>query len=264
MACPVACNFSLTTSLSRCEVRKSFSSPTQVTSVFAHARVSSPSSHVASSLRSLSTSPSSSRSLSHRVNSLASFSSTYNGIPSSSLLPSLLPSTLKQSSALRVRARGGDGSVDFPQRAIAALAYFLPLLDGMRYGKFLFIQYPVTYKLIEPLTPIIRAYNSFPYAGFIAFFVLYILIIQNQSYSRYVRFNCMQAVVLDVLMILPSLIERLIPSSRGLAFDFIVLLNNTVFIYLIFCFGYGVIYCLLGRTPKLPIVADAAEAQVPF
>lgn len=74
----------------------------------------------------------------------------------------------------------------------------------------------------------------------------------------------MQAVVLDILMILPALVERLIAPSGGIGLDFIILVYNTVFIYLFSCFVFGVGSCLLGKTPRLPIVADAAEAQVPF
>ena len=43
-----------------------------------------------------------------------------------------------------------------------------------------------------PLEPLLRVYFSFPLAGLIAFFAVYIGIINNQSFGRYVRFNAMQ------------------------------------------------------------------------
>ena len=33
-----------------------------------------------------------------------------------------------------------DGKVDIPSRALASASYMLPLLDGLRYGRYLFMQ----------------------------------------------------------------------------------------------------------------------------
>jgi hypothetical protein len=37
---------------------------------------------------------------------------------------------------------------------------------------------------------------------------------------------------------------------------------NTIFLFLFACVAYGVGSCLVGQTPRLPLVADAADAQV--
>ncbi|EFJ17591.1 hypothetical protein SELMODRAFT_68710, partial [Selaginella moellendorffii] len=160
-----------------------------------------------------------------------------------------------------VEARGG-GSVDAVDRLVAAVSYLLPLFDGIQYGRYLFMQFPVLEQALEPLFPLLRAYKSFPYASFVAFFVLYLTVVRNQSFSRYVRFNAMQAVVLDVLTIVPNLVERTFGPARGLGYSLLVSFYNTVFLFLVACFAYGVISCVLGRTPRLPFVADAADAQI--
>ncbi|CAI5458763.1 unnamed protein product [Closterium sp. Yama58-4] len=166
--------------------------------------------------------------------------------------------------AVRVSARGGGGSVGVPERIISAAVYFLPLLDGARYARFLYAQYPFTRVLLDPIIPLVQAYNSFPYAGLILFFLLYLAIIRNQNLDRYVRYNAMQAVILDILMILPSLLERLFAGNDGISLQLTIIFYNTVFLYLFACFVFGVVSCLLGKTPRLPIVAEAADAQVPF
>lgn len=51
----------------------------------------------------------------------------------------------------------------------------LPLLDGLRYGKFFLPQFPAFATLLLPLDPIIRLYFSFPFAGLILFFGVYLV-----------------------------------------------------------------------------------------
>ena len=41
-----------------------------------------------------------------------------------------------------------------------------------------------------------------------------------------------------------------------------VTIYNTIFLFLFVCVAYGVASCLSGRTARIPLVADAADAQV--
>lgn len=93
---------------------------------------------------------------------------------------------------------------------------------------------------------------------------LYLLVVNNPRYSRYVRFNCYQAILLDILLILPGLVERSFSPSGGAGLEALILFYNTVFLFIFSCFAFGSISCLLGKEPRLPVVADAADAQVPF
>lgn len=203
---------------------------------------------------------------------LSSSASLSPSLPSLSahLSASRGPQLPPRSRVVRVQARGGgggggDGSIEASQRILSALVYFLPLLDGARYARFLYSQYPFTRVVLDPLLPLVQAYNSFPYAGLILFFALYLAVIRNPSFNRYVRYNAMQAVILDILMILPSLFERLFAGGNDpIVFQLTVIFYNTVFLYLFSCFGFAVVSCLLGKTPRLPLVAEAADAQVPF
>lgn len=148
------------------------------------------------------------------------------------------------------------------ERVVAAVSYFLPLLDGIQYGRYFFQQFPAAESAFYPLFPLLQAYKSIPYSNLIVFFTLYLGVVRNDRTSRYVKFNAMQAVVLDVLLILPQVIERIVSPRSGFGFQIFVLLYNTLFLFLVVSFVYGVISCLLGNTPRLPLVADAADAQV--
>ncbi|KAJ7287923.1 hypothetical protein O6H91_05G127700 [Diphasiastrum complanatum] len=161
---------------------------------------------------------------------------------------------------VKVKARGN--SVEYTDRLVAALGYFLPFLDGVQYGRYLFMRFPVLESMLQPLFPLLQAYKSVPYANFVLFFSLYLAVVRNPSFSRYVRFNTMQAVVLDVLLTLPIIIERILSPRRGLGIQLLVIFYNSVFVFLVSCFVFGVVSCLLGKTPRLPFVADAADAQI--
>lgn len=161
-----------------------------------------------------------------------------------------------------VAEAGKGGSVNAAERILAALGYILPFFDGIQYGRYFFMQFPIAEGLLRPLFPLLSAYKGFPYSNFIAFFSLYLLVVRNSSFSRYVRFNAMQAVVLDVLLILPTLVERTFGPRGGIGLQLLIIFYNTVFLFLVSCFLFGVFSCLLGKTPRLPIVADAADQQI--
>ncbi|KAL7130802.1 hypothetical protein ABFS83_13G157400 [Erythranthe nasuta] len=162
-----------------------------------------------------------------------------------------------------VRSKGGDDSADAPDRLISAITYFYPFFDGVQYGKYVITQFSPLQAFIQPLVPAIRVFKSFPFNGFLVFLTLYFVVVRNPNFSRYVRFNTMQAIVLDVLLIFPDLLERTFNPRDGVGLDLMMSLDSTVFLFLLVSLIYGSSSCLLGQLPRLPIVADAADRQVP-
>ncbi|KAF3783741.1 hypothetical protein EJ110_NYTH31810 [Nymphaea thermarum] len=133
------------------------------------------------------------------------------------------------------------------------------------YGRYAFVQYPVLERVFEPLLPVVSAYRSVPFASFVAFFALYLLAVRNPNFSRFIRFNAMQAVVLDVLLdvlVLPLLVQRVFTPGRGIGFKILIVGYNCMFALLVGCFHYCLASCIVGRTPYLPFVAEAAGRQL--
>ncbi|XP_009375066.2 protein TIC 20-v, chloroplastic [Pyrus x bretschneideri] len=161
------------------------------------------------------------------------------------------------------QSKGTDDSVDAPDRLISAVCYFYPFFDGIQYGKYVITQFTAVQTLIQPLIPAIRVFKSFPFNGFLVFLTLYFGVVRNSNFSRYVRFNTMQVIVLDVLLIFPDLLERSFNPKDGLGLDVLMSMDSTVFLFLLVCLVYGSASCVLGQVPRLPIVAEAAERQVP-
>ncbi|KAK8492662.1 hypothetical protein V6N11_073775 [Hibiscus sabdariffa] len=162
---------------------------------------------------------------------------------------------------LVVQAKGED-SADGPDRLISAVCYFYPFFDGIQYGKYVITQFTPIQVLIQPLFPAIKVFKSFPLNGFLVFLTLYFVVVRNPNFSRYVRFNTMQAIVLDVLLIFPDLLERTFNPKEGLGLDLLMSVDSTMFLFLLVCLIYGSSSCLFGQLPRLPIVAEAADRQV--
>ncbi|KAG6405255.1 hypothetical protein SASPL_132842 [Salvia splendens] len=181
--------------------------------------------------------------------------------PSPLLHTPTLPSRIPKPSKFAAQSKGND-SADAPDRLISAMVYFYPFFDGVQYGKYILTQFTPFQALIQPLVPAIRVFKSFPFNGFLVFLTLYFVVVRNQNFSRYVRFNTMQAIVLDVLLIFPDLLERTFNPRDGVGLDVLMSLDSTVFLFLLVSLIYGSSACLLGNLPRLPIVAEAADRQL--
>ena len=80
---------------------------------------------------------------------------------------------------------------------------------------------------------------------------------------RFVRYNTMQAILLDIGLILPSILEQVFKVPKGGPFlQLYVTLYNTVWIFLIVSVLFSVGSCLTGQKPKIPFIGDGADAQI--
>ncbi|MGB3264897.1 MAG: Tic20 family protein [Microcoleus sp.] len=152
------------------------------------------------------------------------------------------------------------GSTTVPDRIFACLPYLLPLMDGLGFGRFLFAQFPVLQLLLIPLAPLMQIYRL-PFASLIIFFALYLGVVRNENISHFIRFNAMQAILLDIVLMLCGLILPIF--SRGLQVAFIAeTLFNMVFLGALAAFVYAVVQSALGRYAEIPPLSDAVYMQV--
>lgn len=151
------------------------------------------------------------------------------------------------------------GSTTVPDRIFASLPYLLPLIDGLAFGRFLFTQFPVLQLLLIPLAPLMQIY-SLPFASLIIFFALYLGVVRNENISHFIRFNAMQAILLDIVLMLCRLV---LPIFEGPQVAFIAeTLYNMVFLGAFAAFVYAVVQSLLGRYAEIPPLSDAVYMQV--
>ncbi|WP_008311252.1 Tic20 family protein [Leptolyngbya sp. PCC 6406] len=163
------------------------------------------------------------------------------------------------------------GNVTAQDRLFGSLPYLLPLVEvcllalfyAVRYDIGLFAQFPIFTLILVPLSPLIRLYTGFPFAGLIVFILLLSLVVRNTNISRFIRFNTMQAILLDILLILGRLILNMVlePILRGgLILDTLV---NVVVLGILAAVVYCVSQTVLGREAQIPTLSDAVNMQVP-
>jgi uncharacterized membrane protein len=122
-------------------------------------------------------------------------------------------------------------------------------------------RYPAVKACIKPILPAAAAFHSFPFASMIVFFGLYAGVVNNKSLPRYVRFNTMQAMLLDIVLVMPRLLETFLsPSSWGP--QMYANYNTFIFIFITMWVVFGVSSCLMGTWGRIPYIADAADQQV--
>lgn len=161
------------------------------------------------------------------------------------------------------RGGGGGDTVPILERIGASAPYLLPLLDGLVFGRFVFERAPTVAALVLPaLGPLFRAYRGVPFFAFGIFFALYLLVVRNTGFSRFVRFNTQQALLLDVVLILPQLLGGAV-ASAGVPGWLLEAGSSTIFYAVVVSVGYAVISNARGEVPdQIPAVSEAVEAQI--
>jgi hypothetical protein len=155
------------------------------------------------------------------------------------------------------------GSSSPQDRFFAAIVYLFPLFEAMAFGQFIFAQFPFLLLLKIPLIPIEIIYNSIPLGGLIVFFILYLAVVRNERIRHFIRFNTMQALLLDILLLLCNLILGLLGQGIGSSNLLIEVLYTAIFLGALAACIYSIIESILGRYPEIPTISQAAYTQVP-
>lgn len=158
------------------------------------------------------------------------------------------------------------GSTTPQDRFFACLPYLLPLVDGVAFGVYFFRQFPALEVLLLPLAPILIAYSTldrvlFGFGGLIVFFALFLLVVRNESINHFIRFNAMQAILLDIILILCRFILRLFGSGLGGGL-IVETIYNVIFLGMIAAVVYAVVQSVMGRYAEIPTLSDAVYMQV--
>ncbi len=152
------------------------------------------------------------------------------------------------------------GSTTVSDRIFACLPYLLPLIQGLAFGGFLLRQFPVLGVLFLPLSPLIGIYQL-PFASLIIFFALFLLVVRNEKISHFIRFNTMQAILLNIVLFLCEILLQILRSIPGAGFA-LETLANTIFIGIVAAVVYSVAQSLFGRYAEIPAISDAVNMQV--
>jgi len=155
------------------------------------------------------------------------------------------------------------GSTDTKDRIFAALVYLLPLYSAFAFGIFIFQQIPfLGAALAIALYPLAYLYSSLgSFGSLIVFFVLFFAVVRNPRISHFIRFNTMQAILIDILVYLLGLALGFF--ARGLGANLVVeTLFNVVFLGAFAACVYSIIQSVIGKYADIPTISEAAYSQV--
>jgi len=147
------------------------------------------------------------------------------------------------------------------QRLLGVLAYLLPWSDALSFGREMYNLFPWISYLALPATPVLLLERSIPFGGFLLFLVLFLVVVRNQQVPYYLRFNVLQAILVDILLVVLALAFNVLLSPLGNSL-MIRTLNNTVFIGALVLVLYASIQCARGREADLPTLSEAVRMQL--
>jgi hypothetical protein len=157
------------------------------------------------------------------------------------------------------------GSTTVLDRIFACLPYLLPLVEVLKFSGSLVSQFPVVGVILSPLFPVAIVYgiidrSFFGLGGLIIFFALFMLVVRNERVPHFIRFNTMQAILLDIVIILCGILLQIIGlTGNGFA---VSTLATTIFLGIVAASAYSIVQSLLGRYAEIPAISDAVYMQV--
>ena len=152
------------------------------------------------------------------------------------------------------------GDIPWWQRLLALLAYLLPWSDALPFGESLDNIFPALQWLVVPAIPLLLLENSVPFGGFLLFLVLFLAVVRNPRIPYFLRFNVLQAILIDIVLVVLSLAFQLLRlGSLGFAGR---TLANTVFLGIFVLLLFAVVQCIRGKEPDVPSLSEAVRMQL--
>ncbi|MEY2644242.1 MAG: hypothetical protein RLZZ611_891 [Cyanobacteriota bacterium] len=151
-------------------------------------------------------------------------------------------------------------AIPFWQRLLALLPYLLPWSDALPFGRSLYGLFPALELVTLPALPVALIQQGVPFGGFILFLVLFLAVVRNPQVPGYIRFNALQAILLDIVLVVVSLafqllgLEKLGFAGRTLA--------NTVFLGMLVLVVFALVQCLRGKEADIPALSEAVRMQL--
>ena len=62
--------------------------------------------------------------------------------------------------------------------------------------------FPMTFKLAVLISPLLQIFYSNSFIPFVTFFTLFLAVVRNTKLEHFVRYNTMQAILLDICVML--------------------------------------------------------------
>jgi hypothetical protein len=154
------------------------------------------------------------------------------------------------------------GATTIQDRIFSSLPYLLPLTSSIGFSSAVLQEVPTLGTVLAPLLlPVLWIYQTLPFASLIIFFGLFLLVVRNEKVPHMIRFNTMQALLVDILMVVVGLVLPILGrvDSSNLV---VIALSSTVFIGVLAIVIFSVVQSLRGLYAEIPTLSEAAYMQV--
>ena len=109
------------------------------------------------------------------------------------------------------------GPPTLPQRLLAALWYFVPAMDLSSLELPILKFVPAARVFLSLTIPrfddLVSLYYSSQFTPLVVFFAMFLAVVRNNRVHHFIRFHCMQAVTLDICVMLLTLLRSYFPMS---------------------------------------------------
>tara|TARA_B100000700_G_C14873834_1_gene774681 strand:- start:130 stop:591 length:462 start_codon:yes stop_codon:yes gene_type:complete len=147
------------------------------------------------------------------------------------------------------------------QKLIGIAVYLLPWSDSIPFGRSLFIQIPALQVIAIPAIPLIILERLIPFGSLILFFGLFVGVVRNINVPYFIRFNALQAILMDICLILLNYALQILVAPLGN--DLILqTISSTCLIGMLSIMIFTIIECLQGKEPDLPGISNAVRIQL--
>lgn len=147
------------------------------------------------------------------------------------------------------------------QRLLAALAYLLPWADAIGFGSGVLSLAEPLQLLALPALPLLTLERVVPFGGLVLFLALFLLVVRNPQVPYLIRFNVLQAILIDIVLVLLSLAFQVLLSPLGGGFA-VRTLESTVFLATLLLVVFSVVQSLRGVEADIPTVSEAVRMQL--
>jgi Chloroplast import apparatus Tic20-like len=160
------------------------------------------------------------------------------------------------------------GTTTVSDRIYASLPYLIPLIEVLNFAAPLVSSFPVLAVVLSPLIILANIYRSilpFGLGSLVVFIVLFSFVIRNERINHFIRFNTMQAILLDIVIFLVQLvfglILKLLVAIPNGTFA-LETLSSTIFLGIVAAVGFSVVQCIRGKYAEIPAISEAVYMQV--
>lgn len=155
-----------------------------------------------------------------------------------------------------------NNSNDTKDRIVSTLVYLLPFIDVFPIGIPLMKDFPVITLIYLPFRPLIDFYHGVPFAGLIIFFALFLGVVRNPNVSYFMAFNTLQAILLDIVLILGGFALQILMNGLGRGNLLVLTFCNVIFLGTLTACFYGMFQSARGIRAEIPAISEAVSSQV--